>query len=123
MRLIPTAVLALALLGAAIPVRSQPARSADGVLVGPNGMTLYVFDRDAAGSGKSMCNGPCLTLWPALTAAESDQPSGDYTVIVRDDGGRQWAYKGKPLYFWSRDSKAGDRGGDGFNQVWHLARP
>ena len=26
----------------------------NGVLVGPNGMTLYTFDRDMAGSGKSV---------------------------------------------------------------------
>ena len=52
-------------------------------------------------------------------AAESDKPSGEYTVITRDDGGRQWAMKGKPLYYWSKDSKPGDKTGDGVNQVWH----
>ena len=35
-----------------------PANLADGVFVGANGMTLYTFDRDTAGSGKSVCNGP-----------------------------------------------------------------
>jgi len=44
-------------------------------------------------------------------------------VITRDDGQRQWAYKGKPLYGWAKDSKPGDRTGDGFNNVWRLARP
>ncbi len=34
-----------------------PASAMNGVLVGPNQMTLYVFDKDAAGSGKSVCNG------------------------------------------------------------------
>ena len=38
------------------------------VLVGAGGMTLYTFDRDAAGSGKSVCNGPCATNWPPLMA-------------------------------------------------------
>jgi predicted lipoprotein with Yx(FWY)xxD motif len=43
-------------------------------------------------------------------------------VIVRDDGSRQWAYKGKPLYLWVKDHKPGDTTGDGFRGVWHVAR-
>lgn len=102
---------------------SSPAKTADGALIGPNGMSLYTFDRDAAGSGKSVCNGPCAGLWPPLLASDTDKASGDYAVIVRDDGKKQWAYKGKPLYYFARDTKAGDRTGDGFNQVWKTARP
>ena len=100
-----------------------PARVADGVLVGPNGMTLYTFDRDVAASGKSVCNGQCAANWPPLVATASDTNRGDWTVVVRDDGTRQWAYKGKPVYYWVRDAKAGDRTGDGVNNVWRLARP
>jgi predicted lipoprotein with Yx(FWY)xxD motif len=100
-----------------------PAKVADGVLVGTNGMTLYTFDRDVAGSGKSVCTGPCAANWPPLMAAADARPSGDWTVINRDDGGRQWAYKGRPLYFWAKDAKPGDRTGDGFNNVWRVARP
>jgi predicted lipoprotein with Yx(FWY)xxD motif len=101
--------------------QTAPARVADGVLTGSNGMTLYTFDRDAA--GKSACNGQCAANWPPLSADADAKPSGDYTIIVRDDGSRQWAYKGKPLYFWAKDTKAGDRTGDNVNNVWHLARP
>jgi predicted lipoprotein with Yx(FWY)xxD motif len=100
-----------------------PTAVADGVLTGKNGMTLYTFDRDAPGSGKSMCNGPCATNWPPLMAAADTAASGDYSVITRDDGGKQIAYKGKPLYFWAKDMKAGDKTGDGFNNVWHVVRP
>jgi predicted lipoprotein with Yx(FWY)xxD motif len=99
-----------------------PATVADGVLVGPNGMTLYTFDRDAA-PGKSVCNGGCATNWPPLIAPAGSAAMGDWTVITRDDGTGQWAYKGKPVYFWAKDQKAGDRTGDGFNSVWRLARP
>ncbi len=112
-----------AVLGACASVASLPTKMADGVLTGPSGMTLYTFDRDAAGSGKSVCNGPCATNWPPLMAAASDQPSGDYTIITRDDGSKQWAHKGKPLYFWAKDAKPGDKTGDGFNKVWSVARP
>ncbi len=100
-----------------------PAMLTDGVLTGSNGMTLYVFDKDAAGSGKSMCNGPCATNWPPLFATDNDMASGDYSIVMRDDGKKQWALKGKPLYFWVKDQKAGDKTGDGVNNVWHVAKP
>ncbi|WP_299065919.1 hypothetical protein [Accumulibacter sp.] len=100
-----------------------PVKVADGVLVGANGMTLYTFDKDAAGSGKSVCNGPCATNWPPLAAAAGDTAGGDYSIITRDDGAKQWASKGKPLYFWSKDQKVGDKTGDGLNGVWHVAKP
>ena len=102
---------------------AAPAMSSGGMLTGSNGMTLYVFDKDAAGSGKSMCNGPCATNWPPLLAQDGDTPSGDYSIVTRDDHKKQWAFKGKPLYYWSKDQKAGDTSGDGFNNVWHIARP
>lgn len=101
----------------------SPAMVSDGALTGVGGMTLYVFDKDAAGSGKSVCNGPCASNWPPLFAAEGSKAAGDYSLVMRDDGKMQWAYKGKPLYHWSKDQKAGDRTGDGFNSVWHVARP
>ena len=115
-----TLVAAIALAGCTT-METSPVKTMDGVLVGANGMTLYTFDRDVAGSGKSVCNGPCATNWPPLMASKA--PGGDYSVITRDDGNTQLAYKGKPLYYWAKDQKPGDRTGDGFNGVWHLARP
>ena len=101
----------------------QVAKLSDGVLVGAGGMTLYTFDKDVAGSGKSVCNGPCATNWPPLLAAGSDAAAGDYSIVIRDDGKRQWAFKGKPLYYWIKDQKPGDRTGEGFNNVWRSAKP
>lgn len=115
--------LSAIMLGGCAAMANAPVKIADGVLVGTNGMTLYTFDKDPAGSAKSVCNGPCATNWPPLMAAETDQPSGDFTVISRDDGKKQWALKGKPLYFWIKDGKPGDRTGDGFNKLWQVARP
>lgn len=129
MRFLPRlAPLAAALLLAACSSMTMgsahaPATVADGVLVGANGMTLYTFDRDPMGAGKSMCNGGCATNWPPLKATAGDSGSGDWSVVVRDDGTRQWAWRGKPVYYWAKDAKPGDRTGDGFNNVWHTARP
>jgi predicted lipoprotein with Yx(FWY)xxD motif len=102
---------------------AAPTKTMDGVLTNSAGMTLYTFDKDAAGSGKSVCNGQCAANWPPLMAAADAKASGDYTVITRDDGGKQWAYKGKPLYLWVKDSKPGDKTGDGVINAWHVARP
>lgn len=99
-----------------------PTKVMDGVLTNAAGMTLYTFDKDAAGSGKSECNGPCAANWPPLLAAADATAGGDYSIITRNDGTRQWAYKGKPLYLWIKDTKPGDRTGDGFNNAWRLVR-
>jgi predicted lipoprotein with Yx(FWY)xxD motif len=99
-----------------------PVKKVNGVLVDAHGMTVYTFDKDVAGSGKSACNGPCAKLWPPLMANAGDQPSGDWSIVAREDGMRQWAYKGKPLYHYQEDEKAGQRGGDNFKKVWHIIK-
>lgn len=121
--LIASAVLA----GCAMSPKTSfqsPSTVRDGVLVGPNQMTLYVFEKDALGSGKSVCNGPCATNWPPLAAPANAAASGDWGVVAREDGTKQWAYKGRPLYFWAKDSKPGDKTGDGvMNNAWQSAKP
>ncbi len=104
-----------------LALAEAPAKVADGTLTNATGMTLYTFDKDSG--GKSACNGPCAANWPPLMATDGDQASGDYSVITRDDGSKQWAYKGKPLYLWVKDRKPGDKTGDGVNKIWHVATP
>ncbi|MGO4327065.1 hypothetical protein AB4Z48_22435 [Cupriavidus sp. 2TAF22] len=94
---------------------------ANGALTDPQGLTLYTFDRD--GGDKSVCNGACSTNWPPLMASPGTSAMGSYTIITRDDGSKQWAYRGKPLYRFAKDAKPGDRTGDNFNNVWHVATP
>jgi predicted lipoprotein with Yx(FWY)xxD motif len=105
--------------------QTAPATTADTAkgkaLVDGKGMTLYVFDRDAAGT--SNCNDQCATNWPPLKAADDAKGAAPWTVITRKDGGKQWAYKGKPVYAFKKDTKPGDASGDGVNNVWHIAAP
>ena len=121
--LLTSALASLALLAACATPYAAPVNMQSGVLTNADGMTLYVFDKDAAGAGKSACNGDCATNWPPLMATAGDKASGDYSIITRDDGSRQWAYKGKPLYRWAKDQKPGDTTGDGVKNVWHAAKP
>jgi predicted lipoprotein with Yx(FWY)xxD motif len=120
-------LLASASFAACTSIKTNPAMVSDGVLTGKNGMTLYVFDKDVAGSGKSVCNGPCAANWPPLIASDfalnSESPSSDFSLVVRDDGKQQWALKGKPLYYWVKDQRPGDKTGEGVNNVWHVAKP
>ena len=126
LRIASLTILSAALLegcatGTATTAKS-PATTMNGMLVGPTQMTLYVFDKDAA--GKSMCNGGCATNWPPLMALANATPIGDWSVVMRDDGSKQWAYKGRPLYHWATDTKPGDMTGDGLlNNSWHVAKP
>ena len=113
--------LACALFASA--AQAEPAaKMANGMLVNTSGMTLYTFDKDMAGSGKSVCNGPCATAWPPAMAAADAKPEGELTIVTRDDGSKQWAYKGKPVYTFKDDKKAGDMTGDNFKDVWHVIK-
>jgi predicted lipoprotein with Yx(FWY)xxD motif len=96
-----------------------PVKKVDGILVDTHGMTVYTFDKDVAGSGKSACKGPCAENWPAVKAGDAAL-SEPYSAIVRDDGTRQLAYHGKPLYTFVKDKKAGERQGDKKMNVWHV---
>jgi predicted lipoprotein with Yx(FWY)xxD motif len=126
-KMLNASILAVALLAGCSSMTAKapdtPTRTADGVLIGPTGMTLYTFARDTAGSGKSSCNGPCATNWPPLAVAPGAKPMAGYTIITRDDGTMQWAYNGSPLYYFAKDAKAGDKTGDGVGGAWKLAKP
>ena len=116
-----SALAALTVFAAASANAQAPVKMADGVMTNDAGMTLYTFDKDAG--GKSACNGPCAANWPPLMATADAKASGDWSIVVRDDGAKQWAYKGKPLYAWTKDQKPGDKTGDGFlNGAWHVAK-
>jgi predicted lipoprotein with Yx(FWY)xxD motif len=91
------------------------------IYVDGNGMSLYTFDNDAP--GVSNCYDACATNWPPLMAGAYAQAQGDFGIIDRKDGGKQWTYKGMPLYTWINDKAPGDVTGDGVKGVWHLAHP
>jgi len=107
----------------ATPTAPPPVKITGGVLVNLNRMTLYTYDRDVAGSGKSNCNGQCAFVWPPLQAGDYAEPSGDYDISTREGGERQWTYKGKPLYRFSGDAGPDQNTRNGMNGVWHFATP
>ena len=125
MTLMASAVLALTVVGTAYAqTASMPSgvKVNGGMLTDAKGMSLYTFDNDKE-ANKSACAGNCLMNWPILKAEATDKDMGDWKVITRDDGTKQWSYKGKPLYYFAMDKAAGDKVGEGRGMVWHLAKP
>jgi predicted lipoprotein with Yx(FWY)xxD motif len=83
------------------------------------GMALYTYDKDTV-PNISACVGECIKAWPAAVAPANAQPFGSWTIAVRDDGSKQWAYNGKPLYTFAKDTAPGDANGNGAaDGVWH----
>ena len=113
-----------ALSAVVVLAQAMPAsvRVMNGILTDAKGMTLYTFDNDKE-ANKSSCTGNCLNNWPLLKVDASDKDVGDWKVIARDDGSKQWAYKSKPLYYFAMDKAPGDKNGDGRGMVWHIAKP
>ncbi len=99
------------------------------IVAGTNGMTVYQFSKDVAGSGTSACSGGCSTKWPALTVPAGATPTagtgatGTIGTITRTDtnGALQVTYNGLPLYFFSGDKAAGDS--NGIYTGWNAVKP
>jgi predicted lipoprotein with Yx(FWY)xxD motif len=112
------ATLTIALLAAATAFAQTT--DSGGLLRDKAGKTLYTFDKDAA--GESRCFDGCAAAWPPFLAADGAQAKDKLTLVARKGGGMQWAFDGKPLYYFAGDSKPGDVSGDGSGGVWHVIK-
>jgi predicted lipoprotein with Yx(FWY)xxD motif len=96
-------------------------------LVAENGMTLYMYAKDATNT--SNCKDQCAANWPpyAVSTTEplvaGDGISGLLSTIVRDDGVTQLTYNGVPLYQFKNDKNPGEASGQGLNKVWSVVKP
>jgi predicted lipoprotein with Yx(FWY)xxD motif len=96
------------------------------IVVVPGGSAVYVFDRDAAGSGSSACTGTCAQRWPPVPApagtAQVSGVTGRVGALTRDDGSRQLTLDGRPLYTYAGDAP-GQVTGQGVQGVWWVVDP
>jgi predicted lipoprotein with Yx(FWY)xxD motif len=60
------------------------------------GFSVYTWDGDAA--NKSNCKGECLKIWRPVAAPQTAQARGEWGIIERSPGIKQWTFRGKPLY-------------------------
>lgn len=93
------------------------------ILVGRGGRTLYLFEKDTAGT--SACSNSCAAVWPpVLTHGAPRAGAGVSTSLLatttRGDGSSQLTYHGHPLYYYVSDSRAGQVTGQGLNQFGGL---
>jgi predicted lipoprotein with Yx(FWY)xxD motif len=111
--------------GPTVAVRSHP--DLGDVLVGPDGLTLYMFDQDTEGEAASSCSGGCADIWPPLTvdgsASAGDAVTAPLETFEREDGSTQVMAGGWPLYYYASDSEPGDVTGHGSNDVWWVLDP
>jgi predicted lipoprotein with Yx(FWY)xxD motif len=108
------------------------------VLTDSHGMTLYSVETDEvkerqgtdlSGKGnvvavadlKSRCAKRCLDTWRPMAAPLVAIARGDCSVVLREDGLRQWAFRNKPLYAYAGDLAVTETRGDGVERVWHAA--
>jgi predicted lipoprotein with Yx(FWY)xxD motif len=129
--IVPALVVTFALLATGpawsddVPAPFKQAKSAQlgTILTGPSGMTVYTFTADK-GDGKSHCSGACARRWPPVTAAAgAPAPRAPLSLITREDGARQYAWKGKPLYYYAEDRKPGDATGHEVGKAWFVVNP
>src|ERR1041384_4545025 len=71
----------------------------------PGAQRLYTYDQDRA--GRSFCNEGCDSAHPPVLAPADAKLLGEWSVIRRDSGQLQWAYRGHPVYTLFHDSPNG----------------
>jgi predicted lipoprotein with Yx(FWY)xxD motif len=108
-------------------------------LIGPTGHTLYTLSSEPKDS--VLCIGGCLAAWPPLTSDPGGTVRAPAGVLVRlspagvdqtfgtfkrsDNGMTQVSQNGQPLYYFAKDTAAGQTNGEGiaaFGGVWHVAK-
>lgn len=94
------------------------------VLTKANGHTLYSLSVET--HGRFVCTGTCLGTWKPLVVPQGVKPKGPVKLgtIRRPEGKIQVTFKGRPLYSFNGDSKAGEANGEGLRDVgtWHAAK-
>jgi predicted lipoprotein with Yx(FWY)xxD motif len=85
------------------------------------GAALYTYDADRD-TGKATCVAECAEEFPPYIAPRDALVFGEWSLVTRDGGVKQWAYRGQPLYYYSGPDPAaqkptGRRGRDGDAQA------
>lgn len=63
--------------------------------------SVYVSDADRP--GQSDCRDQCLQSWTPVVAPAFARQRGDWSVVEREPGVRQWAFRKQPLYTYRHD--------------------
>ena len=99
------------------------------ILVDGEGKTVYLFVKDTGTA--STCYTSCATIWPPVLTTGAPLPGTGATAgllgtTTRTDGKVEVTYAGHPLYYFIKDTKAGDttgQGVNGFGALWWVMSP
>jgi predicted lipoprotein with Yx(FWY)xxD motif len=91
------------------------------VLTDFEGRTLYGFDGDAKTDPQTCDARGCEMRWLPVEAPAIAMNVGDFSVVTRTDGSKQWAYKRRPLYRYSDDLLPEDAHGIDVDKRWSPA--
>lgn len=108
--------------GAAVPspsgIQVRLVSSAQAVVLTDfEGRTLYAFHGDATADPQCSAKG-CDMRWLPVEAPAIAMGVGDFSVVTRADGSKQWAYRQRPLYRYRDDPLPGDANGVGVDERW-----
>jgi predicted lipoprotein with Yx(FWY)xxD motif len=67
------------------------------------GFSVYAFDGDSP--DRSGCDAACEQRFSPIQAPAAARRHGDWSVFVRENGLRQWSFRGKPLYLFAEDAR------------------
>ena len=65
--------------------------------------SVYAYEKDTP--EKSMCEGACTQTWKPVLAPQLARAQGEWTLVERSPGVKQWAFRGKPLYTYVLDTR------------------
>ncbi len=116
-------------------VKLQTSASLGTYLVDKDGRTLYYFAKDSV--SVNTCTGNCANVWPIFYAEDLSQMTlgtglsqSDFAMVTTSTGAKQWAYKGRPLYYYAPltggsyvPEAPGSTLGEGVNGIWFVAKP
>ncbi|GFE86470.1 COG4315 family predicted lipoprotein [Steroidobacter agaridevorans] len=86
------------------------------LLITNKGYSVYSSDADAP--NQSNCNKECLKDWAPVAAPQIAKPHGEWSIIERSPGIRQWTFRGKPLYTYRIEKRTRSMMGSD-NPGWH----
>lgn len=99
------------------------------ILTDSRGKTLYFLANDIPSGNSSACTSKqCLKSWPAffvdtvqISSLSTRLNQTDFSSFIRQDGKKQTAYHGWPLYYYAEDTYPGDMKGQGYETSWYIA--
>ena len=86
-----------------------------------SGLTLYAFNGNAKRDNQVCASNKCDVRWLPVVAPALADGVGDFSIVARSDGTKQWAYKKNPLYRFKGDKLPGDAHGVGVDKRWSVA--